>query len=136
VTDTAGHIITIRVRRFKCNQCRKTVSCLPGFAQPYRLVNNPTIEHFFNGKTGSLDVQRNEDRLKRYWRRFEIWAPALRKLIGSALGRAPPREKAKALWQRLLGAYKSFAACTRRLVRDFQTTCFRNYLCHQPPAAR
>lgn len=136
VTNTAGHVCAIATRRFKCKHCGVTVSCLPSFAQPYRLVNNQTIEHYFNGQTTRLDVQRNEARLRRYWRGFEKWAPRLRKRLGSALGRAPPWEKAEALWQRLMGAYKTFNTCTRHLVLDFQSTCFRVYLCHQPRPTR
>jgi len=39
-TDSKGKIREISVRRFVCRNCGLTVSCLPDFAQPYRLVNN------------------------------------------------------------------------------------------------
>jgi hypothetical protein len=136
VTDSLGRTLAIWVRRFLCLPCRVTVSCLPDFAQPYRLVNNQTTERFFNGQTETLDVQRNHDRLLRYWRRFQQWAPDLRKLIGSVFGRAPPGEKAGALWQRLMDACKCLSACTRQLIEKFRITCFRTYLCHRPPPAR
>ena len=135
VTNTEGHISEIKVRRFECQYCGVTVSCLPSFAQPYRLVNNHTIQNFFNGKIHGIDVRRNEELLKCYWRRFERWAPSLRKFIGSAFSRAPPREKARALWQRLMAACKSLTDCTCRLVREFRTTCFGTYQCHQPRPA-
>jgi hypothetical protein len=136
VTNSVGVILAIWVRRFLCLRCGITVSCLPDFAQPYRLVSNSTIERFFNDQTDPLDVQRNHDRLLRYWRRFRQWAPDLRQLIGSAFGRAPPGEKAGALWQRLMGACKSFTACTRQLIEKFRLTCFGIYLCHRPRPAR
>jgi Transposase IS66 family len=34
-----------------------TVSCLPRFAQPYRVVCNATIEAFFEGRTARSDVR-------------------------------------------------------------------------------
>lgn len=135
VTDSRGLILSIQVRRFECRQCGVTVSGLPGFALPYRLVNHRTVELYFNGDTERMDVQRNEERLKQYRRRFKGWAPTLAQLIGSAFGRAPPGEKAGGLWQRLLNACKTFASCTARLVGDFRTTCFGTYLCHQPRPA-
>ena len=56
--------------------------------------------------------------------------------LGGGFGRAPPTEEAEALWRRLLAACKTLAGCTCRLVRDFRTTCFGIYRCHQPRLAR
>jgi hypothetical protein len=42
--------LLIFVRRFRCHCCRKTVSLLPSFAQPYRFVQNRTIEKYVRGK--------------------------------------------------------------------------------------
>lgn len=41
--------LQLSVRRFRCCVCRKTVSLLPAFAQPYRFVQNHTIEYFVRG---------------------------------------------------------------------------------------
>ncbi len=38
--------LRIWIRRFRCRFCRKTLSLLPSFAQPYRLIQNSTIERF------------------------------------------------------------------------------------------
>lgn len=135
VTNTDGKVSEIKVRRFECQYCGVTVSCLPSFALPYGLVNSKTTENFFYGKTDGLDVQRNWELLKRYMRRFERWAPELRKIIGNAFGRGPPREKAKALWRRIMAACKSLSRCTSRLIKEFRTTCFGTYRCHQPRPA-
>jgi hypothetical protein len=40
---TAG-LLRLWIRRFRCRGCRKTVSILPSFAQPYRFVQNSTKE--------------------------------------------------------------------------------------------
>jgi hypothetical protein len=50
VTALCGLVIQIAVRRFCCRHCPVTVSCLPEFAQPYRLVCNQSIEGFFGGE--------------------------------------------------------------------------------------
>jgi hypothetical protein len=112
------------------------VSCLPDFAQPYRVLNSATVEASFRGECERHDVLRNEELLRRYWRRFVEFSARLRELLGGGFGRAPPGEKAEALWRRLLAACKTLAECTCRLVQDFRTTCFGIYRCHQPRLAR
>ena len=131
-TDSEGKVREISVRRFECSKCAVTVSCLPDLAQPYRLVNSGTIQKFFGGDRKSVDVQRNQTNLLRYWRQFKVWAKHLRGTVGSTLGRAPPGEPAAGLWRRILAKYHSLASATRRLVAEFKTTCFCQYLCHQP----
>jgi hypothetical protein len=48
-TNTQHGILRTFVRRFRCCRCYSTVSVLPSFAQPYRLVLNQTIGELFNG---------------------------------------------------------------------------------------
>jgi len=143
-TDSEGKVREISVIRFECAHCGLTVSCLPDFAQPYRLINNTTIQKFFsarggsasggNGDTAPNDVQRNRDNLRRYWRRFVDYASYLRQTVGCALGRAPPKEPAAGLWQRILAKYRTLASATRYLVTAFKVTCFGKYGCHSPAA--
>ena len=135
-TDAQGRAIEILVRRFLCGSCAVTVSCLPDFAQPYRVLNSATVEASFRGECERHDVLRNEELLRRYWRRFVEFSVRLREFLGGGFGRAPPTEEAEALWRRLLAACKTLAGCTCRLVRDFGTTCFGIYRCHQPRLAR
>jgi len=131
-TDSGGKVREISIKRFECTHCGLTVSCLPDFAQPYRLINNQTTQKFFNGDVESADVQRNHTNLKRYWLRFSKWAGCLKSIIGTTLGRAPPNEPAAGLWRRILARYHSLAQATQMLVQDFRVTCFGQYRCHQP----
>ena len=131
-TDSEGKIREISIHRFVCRNRGLTVSCLPDFAQPYRMINNATTQKFFNGDRESCDVQRNCDNLRRYSQRFADMAGRLRQLIGCALGRAPPKEPAAGLWQRILAKYRTLANATRNLVSEFKITCFGKYGCHSP----
>ena len=133
-TDSEGKVREISVARFRCSDCRVTVSLLPDFVHPYRMVNNTTTQKFFNGDTTSTDVQRNRDTLRRYWRRFADIARYLRQVVGCSLGRAPPKEPAAGLWRRILAKYGTLANATRYLVSEFKTTCFGTYACHSPAA--
>jgi hypothetical protein len=96
------------------------------------MINNATTQKFFNGDRESSDVQCNSDNLSRYWHRFADKAGRLRQMVGTALGRAPPKEAAAGLWQRILAKYRTLAKATRLLVADFKMTCFGKYRCHSP----
>jgi len=50
-----------------------TVSCLPCFAQPYRLINHTTLDAFLKGHGARRDVQALQGLLQRYVRRFAEW---------------------------------------------------------------
>ena len=81
-TGALGKAVAILVRRFRCTVCRVTVSCLPCFAQPYRLVSHATLEAFVTGRHRRRDVQAQWDLLQRYLRRFAEWRPQLLKISG------------------------------------------------------
>ena len=131
-TGSSGKIREIHVKRFKCPPCKISVSCLPDFALPYRLISSPTTQKYFDGNQTSEDVQRNRDNLRRYWRRFLNWAKRLQAIIGTAFGRAPPKEPAAGLWRRILARHDSLARATQMLVQVYRVTCLGQYRCHQP----
>jgi hypothetical protein len=123
--------LLIFVRRFRCWYCGKTVSLLPSFAQPYRFVQNRTIEKYVQGDEFSDEVARHLDLLSRYWRRFCLWIPELERTCGHALGRAPPRNSI-AVWDFLIDAHGDLGSTTKILVTAFQITPFGRYRCHRP----
>ena len=135
-TDTCGKVIAFWVRRFRCTYCKITVSCLPRFAQPYRLVNHTTLEAFVKGRHQRRDVQARWDLLQRYLRRFVAWQPELIKIIGHRFGRASPKEDATAFWRRAVARCGSASELTVHLVEQFGTTCFGTYRCHQASFAQ
>ncbi len=135
-TGALGKAIAFWVRRFRCTYCRITVSCLPCFAQPYRLVNHTTLEAFIKGRHQQRDVQAQWDLLQRYLRRFAEWRPQLLKIIGHHFGRASPKEEATAFWRRAVATCGSASKLTVLLVQEYRTTCFTTYRCHQAPFAQ
>lgn len=98
-TDASGKPIALRVRRFKCRNCATTVSCLPNFAQPYRLVNCETIQRSFNGDTDSGDVQRNLILLRRYWQMFMRWCRQLHRLFIFMMDAGSGKKEAGEVWR-------------------------------------
>ena len=135
-TGAVGRALAILVRRFRCTYCRVTVSCLPCFAQPYRLLNHTTLEVFVQGRHRRRDVQAQWDLLQRYLRRFAEWQPELLKIIGHRFGRASPKEDATAFWRRAVASCGSASKLTVHLMEQYRTTCFTTYRCHQVSFAK
>lgn len=131
-TDSAGHAVSIMVRRFRCRYCQATISCLPAFVHPYRYVNCATIQRAFDGCVAALDVERNAGLLRRYWARFSLWCKNLGITLASLASYFPI--KATAVWGALRQGSASLSVCTMRLVSDHQVTCFGRYRCHGVPA--
>ena len=135
-TGALGKVIAFLVRRFRCTCCRVTVSRLPCFAQPYRLVNHTTLEAFVKGRHRRRDVEAQRDLLRRYLFRFAEWRPKLLEIIRHHFGRASPKEDATAFWRRTVATCGSASKLTVLLVEQYGTTCFTTYRCHQAPFAQ
>lgn len=131
----SSRILAISIRRFRCIRCRKTISILPAFAQPYRLICNTTIERFFRGQIQAIDALRWNSLLKSYKRRFDFWLPRLITLVGNNAGLSPPSLIRGGSWQALMENFGDLPQATVRLVRQHRATIFGQYRCHQsnPP---
>ena len=125
-------VTLISVRRFRCVICRKTVSLLPLFAQPYRTICNDVIHAYFSGRRRSLIVIHWEVTLQQYWKRFAKWLPQLAKFVGNHYGLSPPISEPPAWWFFLTHYHRGLNRATSRLVRDFSITPFGRYRCHTP----
>ena len=133
VTAEDGAAVLILVARFLCAGCERTISYLPTFALPYRIIAAATFQAFLSGDWRASAVDRWADLLRSYERRMHAFHPQLLRVIGRGLGRAPPG--GKAFWPWLKDACGSMTAATRRLVEHFKITVFRSYQCHQPSEA-
>jgi transposase-like protein len=131
ITNGVGRAMVLRVARFRCVACRRTVSYLPDFALSYRLVQAATLEAFLEGKLERRDVTRQQTLLEDYRRRLTRYAAVLWRTVGCGLGRAPPA-LAAGVWPWLKEACGSLTTAARRLVAQFRITLFARYQCHQP----
>ena len=131
VTQAIATVLMIWVRRFVCRHCRISVSCLPQFAQPYRVVNTPTIEAAFNGEDRRPDVQRWELVLRSYWRSFEAHQVELVRRVGQQWGTIPLQATAREFWERCVQRGQGLAWTTRDLIARFGTCLFGTYRCHR-----
>ncbi len=131
LTGTDRGVVRIYVRRFRCDICRKTVSVLPSFAQPYRLVLNATINDFFSGTVGAHGLKWLS-LLKQYWNRFANWLPAIESTIAALLERSPPNTDAVGWWQIIVQRFGNLEKITTMLVSTHGLTLFGRYRCHSP----
>jgi len=74
--------------------------------------------------------------LRRYVRRFAEWRPVWYR--SSAIASVGRRQKKKPppSGEERVAACGSAAELTMQLVKEFRTTCFRTYRCHQPSLAQ
>lgn len=131
LSGIAGKIL---IRRFRCRRCRKTVSMLPSFIQPYRFLQNHLFDMFMEGRRQS-DTARWQELLQRYWRQFRREIPELAGAIGMKTRRLPESHDPEQWWRFLRLQYGGAAIITRGLVEAFQRTMFGQYECHRanPP---
>ena len=122
----------IKVLRWLCKQSGATVSLLPDFAQPYRLLENEFIEDFFFGRPNQF-LQCWSDLLKSYQKRFERWYGELSSVVGFSLGRAPPGIECSAseYFKSLVDACGNcLKSATRTLTKRLKVSIFGCYKCH------
>jgi Domain of unknown function (DUF6431) len=131
ITSTKRGILRIFVRRFRCRCCGRTVSILPSFAQPYRLVLNVTISEYFGGTLATTALSWLS-LLKQYWNRFTNWLPEIDNTIRSLVERSPPQPDATGWWQVMAATFGDLDKITTALVRQFGVTLFGRYRCHSP----
>ncbi len=139
--EQSGEALRISVRRFRA-ACGVSLSLLPEFCQPYRLVCNEAIEDFFDEQAieGATEEIRRpwRDLLVRYWRRYRQWyggkvrgmGPGLLACVGAAWGRAPPDDP-RGYWCQIMEACGCLCQTTRLLIQEHKVTLFGRYQCHQ-----
>ena len=133
VTNCQGVPLRIRVARFVCSLCRRSISYLPVFALSYRVVNAETLGRFLEGDDQSMDVQRCRTLLLRYLGRMRVFLPTLISFAGCTFDWMPrPPDPS---WKGIKKACGSFAAATRQLVHKLAITMFARYQCHQSASA-
>ncbi len=129
-SNTSGRVLIMEVRRFRCRLFGKTVSLLPSFAHPYRLVGSAFIDRYFSGQRNGIEMLWWSPLLQRYWRRFEFWLPSLLDAAGDSLGLSPPIYHHAEAWKIMRRKLGPTPRMTYRLVGKFRVTIFGRYRCH------
>lgn len=126
-------VFRIRIMRLICGVCRLTTSCLPSFAQPYRLVATEQLERHALAKEGAAQDDPWLSLLKIYLRVISRFLGEFFKRIGNYFGRPPPeaRRDGRALVAWLTKLRGSLATATEQLINHLGTCLFGAYRCHK-----
>lgn len=132
ITTTTGALERMKVRRFRCRDCRHTVSLLPNFCLSYRLVRGESVARFLRGD--GIDAQDLpwHDLLLRCRKRFVAWMPDLGSLIGSTFelpwsGLHPHR-----VWTGMEEYFGGWTEARHQILTKFGVTMLGCYCCHIP----
>lgn len=138
--EETGEVLRIRIRRFRSLGCAVTISCLPDFCYPYRIVCSRGVEDYFQGERKEGRVRVWLDVLASYRRRFSKWmrgavagmGQGLLATVGARFGRPPPpgEDRPGQFWRQIVMACGGSGSATRRLLREFEITLFGRYRCH------
>ena len=135
ITGKQSAVLRLSIRRFRCRTCGKTVSVLPAFAQPYRLIHNRAIHRFFCDQRPGGEAKPWRVLLRRYWRKFSWWVSQAGAVPHRQLSRDPPPRCAAAWWKLIVAVFGNMVVATQALVTDSQVTLFGRYRCHRPNAS-
>lgn len=121
----------LHVRRFRCFDCQRTISLLPSFCQPYRLLPNEMIASYFKGSVAN--ASRSWDfLLKRYWQRYTVWLHEIRCRLTEDFGLETSLQSADEVWGVIDRTFNGVAHVTMELVLKSRITLFGSYRCHRP----
>jgi hypothetical protein len=128
----------LAVQRYRCPDCELTISVLPADRLPYRPVEVPRVEAFFNAQAGigsgpdPPPAQLEAGCLRRAWTRFQARVSTLKEafglLISSVIGGAAQ------LWEQMRLAKPTLALILGFLAQSRNLSLLGDYRCLRPPA--
>ena len=132
VSTTVGGLARMRVRRFRCRDCRRTVSLLPDFCLSYRLVRGESVARFLRGDGIDAPDLPWLDLLLRCQKKFVAWIPELGGLIQSTFGipwnGLPPQR----VWTGIETHFGGWTEARLRILTECGVTMLGIYCCHAP----
>ncbi|MDB6077023.1 MAG: hypothetical protein JWO82_770 [Akkermansiaceae bacterium] len=131
-SSSTGEAMLVKVRRYRCRECRLTASLLPRFCLTYRLVRGESVARFLRG--GGIDScdLRWHSLLLRCRQRFRLCLPALVEPVHSAFGTSISRTTLSEAWQVIEDRLGPIGVATSALLSACGTTFLGRYLCHRP----
>ena len=134
--DSTSNSVMIRVLRFLCYLCLRTISVLPDPLLPYWQVKVERLESFANRQAGvgpgpdpPPDAPEAEA-LRRAWARFAKRTGALRDRFGQLIESGV--EVPSQLWIALRTAKQSLSAILLFLAQAHKTSLLGDYRCLRP----
>ena len=124
----------LKVPRWLCVTCGRTLSVLPDEVLPYRPVPVSTLQQHFDARANEAPAPSGavllEGCLKRAWHRFTLRLTALAAGLGQLMQRGDLAD-ARHFW-RGLRRWGNLQEILRLLSADFQTSLLLDYQCIRP----
>jgi len=126
------------VQRYWCPDCGLTISVLPSDRLPYRPLEGPRVQAFFDAQAG---IGSGPDPppevleagcLRRAWTRFQTRVSPLKEAFGQLISSA--LSGAEHLWQQMRLAKKTLAAMLGFLEQNCKISLLGDYRCLRVPA--
>ena len=125
-----GRLLSVWIARFLCPVCGRTTSCLPSFAQPYRLMATDTVEAFLQGRLNEPGIARHWDLLLCHRRRWDGRAPQIEAVTGAFFGPAGDQPAPQRLLAAMLSKWGGLQQAAVRLLDLFGETPLGRYRIH------
>lgn len=125
-----GVLLLILVARFLCPGCHRTVSCLPSFALPYRMIVAETVEAFFQQRYAEAGIARHRDLLEVYRQRWNERAPEIERISGGYFGPLNDQPSPKRLLESMLGQWGKLRRASQELLDRFGESLLGVYRIH------
>ena len=126
------------VQRYWCPECELTISVLPAERLPYRPVEGPRVEAFFNAQAGigsgpdPPPGQLEAGCLRRAWTRFQTRVSILKEAFGLLIPSVI--SEAAHLWKQMRLAKETLAAILGFLAQTRNISLLGDYRCLRLPA--
>jgi hypothetical protein len=125
-----GVYLLILIARFLCPLCGRTMSCLPSFAQPYRMMGTATVEAFLQKRMDEPGIAQHWDLLHSYGQRWEQRSPEIEAVTGLFFGPLSDEPPPKRLLGALLSKWGDLQRASVQLLELFGETPLGRYRIH------
>jgi hypothetical protein len=123
----------LRIERFRCPRCGRTLSVLPQNRLPYLAVSTTSLEAAFDARASGTDPpptgEKERGCLQRAFQRFAGRVAPLCALLGQMIG--PIKPSPSACW-RGLRQWDNLEGILLLLATKFNTSLLADYRCLQP----
>lgn len=130
VSATSGRLFRMKVRRFRCRDCRLTVSLLPDFCVSYRLIRGEVAARFLRGDGIEAPDLPWQALLVSCRKKYAAWLPEFRELLYSEFGVRCAGFPPHAVWIVLEARFGHWMNARFQLLAKCGVTLLGRYRCH------
>jgi hypothetical protein len=130
VSTMAGGLARMKVRRFRCRDCRLTVSLLPDFCISYRLVRGESVARFLRGDGIEAPDLPWQDLLFNCQKKFSAWIPELEELLHVGFGVQCQGLSPKQAWIGMETHFGDWTKARFQILAKCGATMLGRFCCH------